>query len=117
MTREHALQCACVSWFRLQYPRYKDLLFAIPNGGLRNQRVAAQIKSEGGMRGVHDLFFMYNNGDFPGMWIEMKTPEGRMSKEQVKFKKNATIQGYKTAQPRSIEQFIEEINKYLKVKF
>ena len=69
------------------------------------------------MRGVHDLFLMYNNGDFPGMWLEMKTPAGRMSKEQKRFKENAISQGYHTAQPRSVEQFMKEINKYLKVKF
>lgn len=117
MTREHALQSACVNWFRLQYPKYRYLLFAIPNGGLRNNIVAKQIKREGGMKGVHDLFFMYNNGDFSGMWLEIKTPEGRMSKEQIRFKENATSQGYHTAQPKSVEQFMKEINNYLKVKF
>ena len=37
--REHnesQLQKSCVMWFRLQYPRLRYLLFAVPNGGARS---------------------------------------------------------------------------------
>lgn len=36
--REHELQVASVRWFRLQYPEYAPLLFAVPNGGARDKR-------------------------------------------------------------------------------
>lgn len=53
---EHELQKSCVKWFRLQYPEYTNLLFAIPNGGKRNAREAARLKAEGVTPGVPDLF-------------------------------------------------------------
>ena len=35
-SKEAQLQTTCVRWFRLQYPEYARLLFAVPNGG-KNQ--------------------------------------------------------------------------------
>ena len=53
---EHQLQVECVKWFRFQYPKLANLLFAIPNGGLRNIKVATKLKAEGVLAGVPDLF-------------------------------------------------------------
>ena len=55
---EHQEQKALIQWARLNQQRFPelDLLFAIPNGGLRNIRVARKLKSEGVKPGVSDLF-------------------------------------------------------------
>ena len=34
---EHQIQCACIDWFRLAYPKLQSLLFAVPNGGRRDK--------------------------------------------------------------------------------
>ena len=47
---EHSLQVCCVHWFRLQYPQYATLLFAVPNGGARNAITAGKLKAEGVVR-------------------------------------------------------------------
>ena len=39
---EHHIQCACVRYFALAYPQYKGLLFAVPNGGRRDEKTAAK---------------------------------------------------------------------------
>ena len=42
---EHRIQCVCVRWFALQYPRLKGRLFAVPNGGRRDATTAAKYNS------------------------------------------------------------------------
>ena len=66
---EHMEQVRFVSWFRKTYPEH--WIFAVPNGGNRNRVTAAQMKAEGVMRGVPDLFV-----PSMGLWIEMKRQKG-----------------------------------------
>lgn len=75
---EHDQQAALISWFRLQYPQYKDCLFSIPNGthlaGTPGQRAAKmnKLKKEGFKNGVSDLFLAVPKNGMAGLWIEMK---------------------------------------------
>ena len=39
---ESQIQRSCLRWFRLQYPQYALLCFAVPNGGARNKREASR---------------------------------------------------------------------------
>ena len=72
---EHQEQIGFLSWFRKTFPRV--LIFAIPNGGLRNIGVAKKLKAEGVVAGVPDLFIPQWN-----LWVEMKTIKGRLSSQQ-----------------------------------
>ena len=42
---EHRIQCTCVRWFSLQYPRLDGRLFAVPNGGRRDAVTAAKLRA------------------------------------------------------------------------
>ncbi|WP_245264841.1 VRR-NUC domain-containing protein [Rhodopseudomonas palustris] len=54
--------------------------FAIPNGGKRHAKVAAEIKAEGGAAGVPDIFVMWRKQVY---FLEMKKAKGgRVSAEQ-----------------------------------
>lgn len=55
---EHRLQCACVKWFRIQYPKLHYILFAVPNAGKRDPRIGAYMKEEGLLPGALILFFL-----------------------------------------------------------
>lgn len=73
---EHVEQVSLVNWFRSTYPN--DLIFAIPNGGLRNIAVARKLQAEGVTPGIPDLFVPAWR-----LWIEMKRAKGgRLSDEQ-----------------------------------
>lgn len=73
---EHAEQVTFVAWFKLTYPNV--LIFAIPNGGLRNIVTAQRLKMEGVVPGVPDLFMPEWK-----LFIEMKKSKGgRVSTEQ-----------------------------------
>lgn len=126
---EHNIQVACVRWFNLQYPQYRGLLFAIPNGGNRNLVTAAKLKAEGVTPGVADLLLLvpkqrqilYACVGYPlieesisGLAIEMKTKRGCQSPAQKEWQKKVEDAGYRYVIVRSVEQFIKEINDYLK---
>ena len=108
---ESDLQIACVRWFRYSYPDH--CLFAIPNGGLRNRITAKFLKMEGVMSGVADLFLMYNNGIYSGLFIEMKTAKGIHQPSQKTFQRLATDQKFKYTVCRSFDDFKIEIESYI----
>lgn len=110
---ESQLQKSCVMWFRVQYPRLRSLLFAVPNGGARSAITGAILKSEGVLAGVADLLLLVPNKKYHGLCIEMKTPKGRQSPTQKQWEKAVTLQGYKYIVCRSFTDFVKEINAYL----
>lgn len=115
---------ACVRWFNLQWPQYRGLLFAVPNGGARNLVTAAKLKAEGVTPGVADLLllvpraFKANDNDewyiIFGLCIEMKTKKGYQSPAQKEWQKKVEGEGYRYAVCRSLDEFMNTINDYLK---
>ena len=115
---EHSLQVCCVHWFRLQYPQYATLLFAVPNGGARNAITGARLKDEGVTAGVADLILLLprikdHEPIIHGLAIEMKTPTGRQSPEQRAWQAAIEAQGYKYAIARDVLDFVKIIQEYM----
>ena len=69
---EHQLQTACFQWFNLQYPEFRGLLFAVPNGGGRSRIEAALLKAEGVVTGVADMLLLVPSKEYAGLCIEFK---------------------------------------------
>lgn len=112
---ESNLQKACVKWFRYQFPRYRNLLFAVPNGGARSAITGAILKAEGVVAGVADLLLLVPRKNYHGLCIEMKTAKGRQSQSQKDWQKAVTEQGYKYIIVRSFAQFVDEIKVYMTI--
>ena len=115
------LQAGCVKWFRYQYNEYKLLLFSIPNGiPLANQNIRTKIynklKSEGLQPGVPDLFLAVGNSIYNGMFIEIKSKTDRLRKKQVDMIRALEQQNYKCVVVRSVDEFMEQINEYMRIK-
>lgn len=116
---ESRLQTACVKWFRAEYPKYKRLLFAIPNGvrlhGTEKERMITwnRLAKEGAVAGAADLFLAVPAHGTPGLFIEMKTPQGRQSEKQQLFEKDAVKAGYGYAIPRTEKEFRQVVRMYL----
>ena len=113
MRSEHELQKACVRWFGYQYPEYKDLLIAIPNGGKRHLTVAKKLKAEGAKAGVPDLLFPVPNASYASLWIEMKTEKGRVSPRQKHYIELLSGISCRVEVCRSFEQFQNTICNYI----
>ena len=119
---EHSrLQAACIKYFRYQFSEYKDLLFSIPNGiPLANQDIRTKIynklKAEGLQPGVPDLFLSVGNSLYNGLYIEIKSKTDRLRKKQVDMIRALEQQNYKCVVVRSVDEFIEIIDEYLRIK-
>lgn len=110
---EHKLQAACVRWYRLQYPKMKHNLFAVPNGSKRDVIIGAKLKEEGVLAGVADLILLKSNRFYGALLIEMKTPEGRQSDTQKEWQQKITNDGFKYVIVRSLEDFQREVKQFL----
>ena len=111
--QESKLQAACVGWFRYNHPKYKGVLFSIPNGGKRNVITAVAMKREGALPGVADLMLAVSRHDFHGLFIEMKYGKNKLSAQQEDFKLNVEKHGYKYVCCYTFDEFEREVNFYL----
>lgn len=111
---ESRLQIACFKWFRLQYPKLARILFAIPNGGARNEIEARIMKAEGVTAGVSDCILLMSNNQFSSLCIEFKTDIGRQTDSQKSWQEITEEHGNKYVIVRSIDEFISAIQSYLK---
>ena len=125
---ESRLQESCVTWFRLQYPKFAPLLFAVPNGGKRTHRTivrngkvytyspeAAQMKKEGVTAGVADLILLKPSRGYASLCIEMKTTDkaSRQRESQKEWQKAAEDAGNKYVVCRTLEEFMAVVKDYL----
>lgn len=108
---EHAIQCSCVRWMRLQHRGL--LLFAIPNGGARTPLTGSRLRDEGVVRGVADLFLAEARCGLHGLFIEMKTRTGAQRDTQKRFERLAVERGYGYVICRSFDQFRDIIGRYM----
>lgn len=110
---ESELQRQCKAWFDLQYPEYKKLCFAVPNGGRRNAIEAKIMKAEGVEAGVADMLMLIARWGYHGLCIEMKYGKNKQSELQKEWQKLAEGQGYKYVVIYSFDDFRQTIESYL----
>jgi len=111
--KESQLQQACVKWFRLKYPKYAKLLFAVPNGGARSATTARILMGEGVLAGVSDLLLMVTTIDYIGMAIEMKVHPNKLTPKQKEWLDLVEEQGYEVFVCYDFDSFIEKIDDYM----
>ena len=98
----------------LYFPNIPDkLIFAVPNGGSRHIREAANLKRQGVKPGVSDVIVLIPKKGFASLCIEFKTKVGKQSEYQKEFQKQAESCRNKYVVVRSASQAIEELRKYL----
>ena len=113
---EHQLQTACFQWFNLQYPEFRGLLFAVPNGGGRSRIEAALLKAEGVVAGVADMLLLVPSMGYAGLCIEFKasTKTARQSEAQKNWERLINKHGaYKYTVVRTFEEFRTLMYNYL----
>lgn len=112
---EHAQQVAVFVWAALHFQKYPELrmMFAIPNGGLRNKITAANLKAEGVRAHVPDIFLPVPRGAWHGLFIEMKKVGGRVDSGQAQYVESLRQQGYGACVCIGWEVAIKVIEDYL----
>lgn len=113
---EDRLQITCRVWFDLQHKDLSILLHHSPNEGLLVKRASdgAKRKAMGVRAGFPDFIFLKSNRFYHYLAIELKTQKGKQSEHQIAYQKAIEANGGKYVVVRSLEEFMSEINEYLK---
>jgi hypothetical protein len=112
---ERPHQVALIKWVRTVrdiYPVLK-LLYAVPNGGDRNLRVARKLKAEGVLAGVADLCLPAARRGYHGLYIEMKSEEGAATEEQKEFLRGVSAEGYCAVIAQGVDEARAALEWYL----
>lgn len=109
---EKTIQKQLFGWLSL-YPKVRAVSFAIPNGGTRNIREAVSLKQQGVLKGVPDLMIAIPNRTCFGLFIELKSENGRVSDHQNTTMLNLLARGYHVAICYSFEDAVNVIEGYL----
>jgi hypothetical protein len=120
---EDRLQQECVMWFKNTFRPIRKLLYMNHNSGKKNIATATRDVAMGLTKGVPDLFLaipMYQKEagkwstvSICGLYIEMKTPSGKLSSDQTLLFAQLKSQGYRCEVVTSLEQFKAIILDYL----
>ena len=99
---EYNLQKRCFKWFSYQYPQYKGLLYMNMNNP-RNKINGALMKAAGMVSGVSDLTLLHKGNVY---FIELKTPKGKMSKNQIEWRMKVAEYGFPYYVIRDFSDFV-----------
>jgi len=116
---EGKIQAECFAWFWNAYPRYRKVMFHVPNENDRSDSNIIQgaiRKSLGVVAGVADLLFLAAKGDYHGLCIEMKDERGTQKPAQKEWQAIIEREGYKYVICRSLADFKKIIEEYLAEK-
>ena len=111
---EQAIQRECVGWFRRNYP---DIVIT----SIRNEAKYSRAQKHYGVlanragrhAGVADLLVLTPRLGWAALFIEMKTPKGTQSSDQLRFAAYCVKHGYMYALARNIDEFREIVTEYL----
>lgn len=98
-----------------RYPEL-DLMYHVPNGGLRSKATAGRLKAEGVKPGVPDVVLPVARKGFNGLYIEMKAAKGKLSDPQKKWIEALKKQGYYVMVCYSFNEAADVISDYLGIK-
>jgi hypothetical protein len=116
---EHGHQAAIFCHFAMpakqtQYPELKYLLFAVPNGGLRDKITAARLKTEGVKSGTADIICLVPKAGYHGFVLELKKlGEKKRKPEQVAFIAEAKAHGFCGCIVEGWELAVQYLEAYL----
>lgn len=88
-------------------------MYAIPNGGKRNVREAADLKRQGVRSGVPDICLALPKGKYHGLYIELKVGRNKPSENQKEWLGKLSKVGYATAVCYGFEEAQKVILDYI----
>jgi hypothetical protein len=88
-------------------------VYAVPNGSNRNVVTATILKKEGVKSGVSDLILPLANLHYNSLWIEVKKPKGRQSKNQLQWEIYCNKFGIKYVICYSTQEIIDTVISYM----
>ena len=111
---EASEQRVVMEWARMSQGKYPDLelLHHIPN--VRSNKIQRfQLAKQGVKAGIPDLYLPSPRGGWHGLYIELKTKDGRVSLAQKEVAEKLHRQGYAIQVCWSAEEAIRVLEVYL----
>jgi hypothetical protein len=102
-----------VNWFNHNYPELADDLHHFANERLCSIQQGRLLKRMAVKKGVADFFLGVACGPFHGMWLELKSGKGKLSKEQSEFINRKRERGYFAIAAWGADEAKETILTYL----
>ena len=115
---EHVEQSFLIQRLELAAARWPELelLYAVPNGGLRSKAQAGKLKAEGVKRSVPDLVLPVPRWPFHGLYVEMKKMGEHSTPAQREFQRRLSEQGYAVVECQGEEAGFTVFMGYLSIK-
>ena len=111
---EDSEQITFIQRVRFLWPQYSDNVYAVPNGGYRNPRLAALLKATGTLAGAPDVVVDLARHGWHGLRIELKRRKGgSLSTDQVRVHKALAQEGYLVVVARGAEEAWELFEWYV----
>ncbi len=112
---EESLHVACLQWVLLEQRSHPILrwLVHVPNGGKRPKGEAGKLKAMGTKPGYPDLTLPRPSHLWRGLAIELKSPDGRVSPEQIDWLNAFLEDDWLVAVCRSLDEFIAVVRRFL----
>jgi hypothetical protein len=83
--------------------------FAIPNGGFRHKKVAAEMRAEGQKAGVLDIYILHRRQSY---FLEMKSLRGTLEPEQKAMKARLEAAGAVCAVAKGLEAAVRQLEAW-----
>lgn len=105
-------------WSLVMSARYPELnlMYHVPNGGLRSKATAGRLKAEGVKPGVPDVCLPVARKGYHGLYIEMKAAKGKLSDNQKVWIEALLKQGYHVVTCYGFNEAADVISDYLGIK-
>jgi hypothetical protein len=109
---EDRLQADVVMAFQDNYFKYKDVFHHIYTNP-PNEITGALLKAKGLKKGMPDLCLPVKTKDYGSLYIELKLPNEKPTKDQLEKHEKLKLFGNKVVVCRSVEESMKEVEIYL----
>ena len=96
-------------WSVIENLAQRPVVFHVPNGGSRDAREASNLKVQGVLAGIPDLFIMMPMGEV--IIIEMKAKDGKVSDSQINLQKHFNALGHEVIVAHSAEEALAALRR------
>lgn len=111
-SEEDHLHYQIVEWMSYEHKNAFFIHVRNETGAKVTPTMMNKMRALGVRKGVPDLLFFDPRHGYTGLAIEVKTPQGTVTKEQREFLANLKERGWLTAVVRSFEQAKQIIDDY-----
>jgi len=119
-TTEYQEHIEFLKWFCYSYPKYNRLLIHYPVGEKRDGYTGIKLKRMAARKGIPDFFLAlprrFSNTDnfrYAGLWLELKSKKGKLTKDQKFYLKEFEDRGYACGVAYGWEEAAKIVKYYL----